>query len=431
MANHFLAGSVIRTVIQSVALLALGELFACSDHHGAALKGNPPPAESATANRGPADEARPSGESPYESQMRKDQSEHPTLAIGMPAPNFALPGTDGKQHSLQDYRSNILAIVFISNHCPASQLYEGRIKAIAKDYAAKGIQLIAIAPNGPQATSPGSLNFTDVDDSFESMKIRAEYRQFNFPHLYDGETQSVAHQYGPKVTPHIFIFDQNRQLRYEGRIDDHLQEAKATTHDARDALDAMLAGRAVAVSHTPVFGCSTKWHSHSESAQSELKEWMAAPVELRSASVDDLRALRKNPTGKMLMVNFWATWCAPCQIEYPQLLETYLWYRSRDFEFVSVSVDAPTERAKVEKFLIKTHSAVRNLQVNTDDVYAVMKAFDPSWESGVPFTMIIAPGGAVIYRRDGGIDKLRLRRAVLASLPDAGMFAGDAQYWRN
>ncbi len=165
------------------------------------------------------------------------------------------------------YRSNILAIVFISNHCPASQLYEGRIKAIAKDYAAKGIQLIAIAPNGPQATSPGSLNFTDVDDSFESMKIHAEYRQFNFPHLYDGETQSVAHQYGPKVTPHIFIFDQNRQLRYEGRIDDHLQEAKATTHDARDALDAMLAGRAVAVSHTPVFGCSTKWHSHSESAK--------------------------------------------------------------------------------------------------------------------------------------------------------------------
>ncbi len=111
---------------------------------------------------------------------------------------------------------------------------------------------------------------------------------------------------------------------------------------------------------------------------------MAAPVKLRSASVDDLRALRKNPTGKMLMVNFGLPGVRRARSSYPQLLETYLWYRSRDFEFVSVSVDAPTERAKVEKFLIKTHSAVRNLQVNTDDVYAVMKAFDPSRESAFP-----------------------------------------------
>jgi thiol-disulfide isomerase/thioredoxin len=368
----------------------------------------------------------------YQAQMAKDQSEHPTLAIGAPALDFSLPGVDGKLHTLADYKSSaLLAIVFISNHCPASQLYEGRLKAIASDYAAKGVTLLAIAPNGPGAVNPQALNYSDVDDSLDSMRIRSDYRHFNFAYLYDGETQAIASQYGPKVTPHIFIFDRERKLRYEGRIDNRVQEVKATTHEARDALDALLAGRPVATPHTPVFGCSTKWISHTEDAARELKAWNATPVTLQCASLTELGTLRKNPTGKTLMVNFWATWCAPCQIEYPQLLETYLWYRSREFEFVSVSVNTPEEKPAVQKFLDKTHSAVRNLLVDTDDVYAVMAAFDPAWDSGLPFTMVISPDGKVIYRRQGEVDILALRRAILANLPDAGLFAGNAEYWRQ
>ena len=117
------------------------------------------------------------GYAAYLAKMTADQQEHPTLKVGAQAPDFALKGTDGKLHKLADYNSSpILAIVFISNHCPASQLYEGRIKALIRDYASKGLTLVAIAPNGPDAASPSELNYTDVDDSFESMKIRAEYR---------------------------------------------------------------------------------------------------------------------------------------------------------------------------------------------------------------------------------------------------------------
>ena len=368
----------------------------------------------------------------YQAQMAKDESEHPTLSIGAPAPEFSLRGVDGKVHALAEYKASpLLAIVFISNHCPASQLYEGRLKAIVSDYAAKGVTVVAIAPNGPGAVNPQALNYTDVDDSLDSMRIRSDYRHFNFAYLYDGDTQGVASKYGPKVTPHIFIFDRDRKLRYEGRIDNRVQEAKATTHEARDAIDALLAGRPVAVPHTPVFGCSTKWISHTEEAGREMKAWNATPVTLESVSLGDLGKLRKNPTGKTLLINFWATWCGPCQIEYPQLLETYLWYRSRDFEFVSVSVNTPEEKAAVQKFLDKTHSAVRNLLVDTDDVYAVMAAFDPAWDSGLPFTIVISPDGKVIYRRQGEVDVLALRRAILANLPDAGLFAGNAEYWRQ
>jgi thiol-disulfide isomerase/thioredoxin len=371
-------------------------------------------------------------EETYAQQMAREQSEHPTLKIGSPAPDFALQGIDDKVHTLAEYGdAPILAIAFISNHCPASQLYEGRIKQIVRDYADKGVKLIAIAPNGPLAVAPRELNYAEVDDSFESMKIHAEYRQFNFPYLYEGDTQRVAHQYGPKVTPHIFIFDRARTLRYEGRIDDNMRGNNIKTNDARNALDALLAGRPVAVEHTPVFGCSTKWNSAVAGKQKEMKEWMAKPVTLQTVSLDELTKLRTNPTGKTLMINFWATWCGPCQTEYPELLTTYLWYRSRDFEFVSVSLNTPEERTPVQKFLEEHHSAVRNLIIDTDDVYAVQAAFDPKWESGVPFTLVLAPDGREIYRVEGEADVLALRRKILGNLPDAGMFAGNTEYWRK
>jgi thiol-disulfide isomerase/thioredoxin len=270
-----------------------------------------------------------------------------------------------------------------------------------------------------------------VDDSFDSMKIHAGYREFNFPYLYEGDTQLIAHQYGPKVTPHIFIFDKDRKLRYEGRIDDNMRGNNIKSSDARNALDALVAGRPVPVEHTPVFGCSTKWNSAIAGKQKEMKEWMAQPVTLQTVSLDELKKLRTNPTGKTLMINFWATWCGPCQTEYPELLTSYLWYRSRDFEFVSVALNTPDEKAAAQKFLDEKHSAVRNLIIDTDDVYAVMAAFDPTWESGVPFTIVLAPDGKEIYRSEGEADILALRRKILGVLPDAGMFAGNTEYWRK
>jgi peroxiredoxin len=238
-------------------------------------------------------------EETYAQQMAREQGEHPTLKIGSSAPEFSLKGIDDKFHTLAEYAdAPILAIAFISNHCPASQLYEGRIKQIVRDYADKGVKLIAIAPNGPMAVAPRELNYAEVDDSFDSMKIHAEYRQFNFPYLYEGDTQQVAHQYGPKVTPHIFIFDRERKLRYEGRIDDNMRGNNIKSNDARNALDALIAGRAVPVEHTPVFGCSTKWNSAIAGKQREMKEWMAKPVTLETISLDGLKRLRTNPTGQ-------------------------------------------------------------------------------------------------------------------------------------
>jgi peroxiredoxin len=358
-----------------------------------------------------------------------DDHAHPTLALGLPAPDFSLPGIDGKTHTLAEYASSqVLVIVFTCNHCPTAQLYETRVKKLVSDYAGKSVAFVAIEPNDPDAVRLDELGYTDVSDSFEEMKIRAEYRHFNFPYLYDGATQAVANAYEPKATPHVFIFDAQRKLRFEGRIDNSQRESLVKTRDTRDAIDALLAGRPVKVAHTGVFGCSTKWKSKSSSRLELLHQIEAEPVRVEDATAADLKKLRANSTGKVLLVNFWATWCGPCLIEFPGLQTTWRMFRKRDFDFVTVSTNLPDEKAGVLKALQKEHASTRNLQFASDDTYAMQAAFETKWESGVPFTMLISPEGKVLYQKVGEVDVLELRRIILANLPDLD-YLGHRAYW--
>jgi peroxiredoxin len=356
---------------------------------------------------------------------------HPTLAIGASAPDFSLPGIDGQTHKLADYAAaKVLVIVFTCNHCPTAQLYETRIKQLVSDYRGKGVAFVAINPNSPEAVRLDELGYTDVGDDLDDMKIRAAYRHFNFPYLYDGANQAVANAYGPKATPHVFVFDAQRKLRFEGRVDSSQRESLVKTRETRAAIDALLAGRPVAVEHTGVFGCSTKWLSKKASRLEYLQKVEAEPVKLGDASAAELKKLRANATGKVLLVNFWATWCGPCKVEFPELLTTWRMYRGRDFDLVTVAANLPDEKPGVVKFLEKQHASTRNLQFASDDTYAMQAAFDAKWDAGVPFTMLIAPGGQVLYQKIGEVDVLELRRIILANLPDAD-YLGHRAYWAS
>jgi thiol-disulfide isomerase/thioredoxin len=368
----------------------------------------------------------------YMDRKEREQSEHPTLEIGAPLPDFALKGVDGKIHRPADYQASpVLVVMFVANHCPVAQLYETRERQLYEQYSRKGVTFLAILSDGPKATPIGEMGETDVANSFEGMVERAAYRKFPYPYLYDGDEQVAANRFGPKVTPHIFIFDRARKLRYEGRIDDNLRESRVKSRETRDAIEALLAGHPVAVEHTPVFGCSTAWNTSTETVRREVKEWQEKPVNVETVTMEGLKALRANSTGKMLMINFWATWCGPCKTEYPELLTTYQWYKGRQFDFVSVSVDNPENRKGVLEFLQDVHSPIRNLHVDSEDVYAVQRTFDASWESGVPFTILLATDGKILYRHEGATDVLTLRRAILAHFDDrGGPFEGITDYWR-
>jgi peroxiredoxin len=355
---------------------------------------------------------------------------HRVLPVGSQAPDFALPGVDGKIHKLHEYdNSPVLMIVFTCVHCPTAQLYESRVQRLYDDYRNRGVAMVAINPNDPLAASPSELGYTDVPDSLEGMMIRAKYRHITYPFLSDAATQSVAEAYGPVATPHVFIFDKERKLRFEGRIDDNHNQAKVKVQDTRNALEAVLAGKQVEVTHTPVFGCTTKWKEEIVHKQSQMKQILATQVTLETASAEDLTKLRTNPTGKMLLVNFWATWCGPCLDELPSLLETLYWYRGRGFEMVTVSANDPAEKPAVLKTLQDLHATSRNLIFASDDVYALMAAFDKNWEGGVPFTAVITPEGKVVYQQQGEIDILELRRTVQAHFASDGGYPGFVQYW--
>jgi len=358
------------------------------------------------------------------------QSAHPILAIGSPAPNFSLPGVDGKTHSLEDYASSpILVVVFTCNHCPIAQMYERRIQQLALDYREKGVAVVAIQPNDPKAIRIDELDSSDISDSLEEMKIRVEYKHLQYPYLYDGETQEVTRAYGPQATPHVFVFDQTRHLRYEGRVDNSYRTELVKTQDARNAIEALLSHREVPIEHTGVFGCSTKWQEKQSSRIAALQKLDAQPVQLEPATTDDLKTLRTNPTRKMMLVSFWATWCGSCVHEFADLEDTYRMYSVRDLAYVTVSTNMPDEKESVLRMLKNMHATSRNLLFASDDTAALQAAFDPKWESAVPYTVLLAPDGKVLYQKLGPVDILELRRTILANLPSD--YPGFNKYWMS
>jgi peroxiredoxin len=357
---------------------------------------------------------------------------HPTpLAIGAPAPDFSLPAVDGKTYSLASFKnSKVLVVIFTAVHCPTAEVYEKRIIQLAADYRDRGVAFAVIQPNNAKALRLDEMGYTDLGDSLEDMKVRAAFRQFNFPFLYDGDTQEVARRYGPTATPHVFVFDQQRMLRYQGRVDSNPREPYAKVPDARNAIEAVLSGSAVPVEKTPTVGCSIKWLEKEALHNAEMTAIEKETVPLATIDVEGLKALRQNSTGKTLLVNFWATWCEPCTAEFPDLQNTWRMYRKRPFELVTVSINYPDEEKGVRRFLEAQHASSRNLLSGTMDPYELMKAFDPEWNGAVPYSVVIGPDGKVLYKEGGSIDLLKARRAILASFPDDD-YVGQNAYWNS
>jgi peroxiredoxin len=179
-----------------------------------------------------------------------------TLKIGSRAPDFDLPATDGRNYKLSDFAdSRILVVVFSCNHCPYVIGSEDRMIRFCQDYVPRGVTMVAINSNETE---------NHPADSFEHMVQRAREKKFPFVYLRDA-TQDVAMAYGALRTPHFYVFDHDRLLRYTGRMDDNPKNAAlATTHELRDAVDALLAGREPAVAVTNPLGCNVKWAGRPE-----------------------------------------------------------------------------------------------------------------------------------------------------------------------
>lgn len=337
-----------------------------------------------------------------------------TLAVGEKAPNFNLPGVDGKFHKIDDFNdSQILVIIFTCNHCPTAQAYEDRIIQLTKDYSDKGVQVVAISPNSINGILLNELGYSDLGDSFEDMIVRSKEKKYNFPYLYDGDTHETSIKYGPAATPHTFVFDSDRKLVYVGRLDASEKPGSANAEDVRAAIDATINGEPVALKTTKTFGCSVKWAWKDEYAKKVNKEWAEKTVTLEEIDVAGLKSVFKNDSDKLRLVNLWATWCGPCILEYPDFVDIHRMYEGRDFEFVSVSADNLDNKEKALGFLQKKSSALTNYIFSEKDKYALIEAVDPEWNGALPYTALIEPGGKIVFREMGTIDPFELKKTIV------------------
>lgn len=358
------------------------------------------------------------------------------LSLGDAAPDFTLPGIDGKTYTLADFpapSAPVLMVVFLSNHCPYSHAAEQRLLPLAREFAGKGLAVVAINPNSPDGIRIDELGYSKYNDSFAEMKLYAKEAGFPFPYLYDGDTQAVAKAYGCLATPHVFLFDRERKLRYAGRVDDSRFEDLATvkSHDARNAVVELLAGRPVTVAQTTVMGCSTKWNTKRDDVAKADEKWKAEPVELLPIDAAGVAALAKNSSNRLRLVNVWATWCAPCVAEFPALVALSRRLSNRDFELVTISMDDPKQKAQAKAFLEKQHAVpsarlkrllaaegrgTANFLYTEAGSDALVQALDPAWPGPLPHTVLIAPGGKILYRHNGPIDSAEVLQQIIAAL---------------
>ena len=353
------------------------------------------------------------------------------LMIGDPAPDFNLLGIDGMQHSLADYRgSKILMVAFLSNHCPDSHGAEGRIKKLIEDMNPANFTLVAINPNNPDGLSIDELGYSKYNDGFEDMQKYAAEEGFNFPYLYDGETQAVAMAYGCLATPHVFVFDAERKLRYKGQFDDSrfADEATVKSQDARKAVEALLGGKPVPVEITKPHGCSTKWMTKRDLVSIKTEKWDKTPVTVGIIDAAGVAALRKNGTNKVRLFNIWTTTCGPCIAEFPELVTTARKFGLRDFELITISTDDPKDSARVKAFLekrgaglldrlkpsLKAEGRTTNSYIFSDpDTNALVKALDPEWPGAIPHTLLVGTDGKILWRHTGAVNGEELRAKVL------------------
>ena len=209
------------------------------------------------------------------------------------------------------------------------------------------------------------------------------------------------------------------------------REEFATKHYVRDAIDDLLAGKPIEVTDTPAVGCSTKWGYKEKAAKNELEESDEKPVTVEMVTADQLATLSKNVgTNKILLVNFWATESGASTSEFPDLEKMVRTYAKRQLEIVTVSINNPDEKQSVLEFLQKQHAINRNLLFDSSDSSQAVKAFGTGWTGGAPYTVLIGMDGNVLYKAEGGMNSLDLKRTILKNLPD-DRYIGQNAYWNS
>ena len=234
--------------------------------------------------------------------------------------------------------------------------------------------------------------------------------------LYDGENRKASAAYGPKTTPRVFIFDKERKLRFVGRIDDSEKIDSAKVHDTKNAIDALLAGAEVPVKETNTIGYSIKWSGKRKYVKDQQENWAKETANLKPLQLANIKGVLKNDTRNYRLVNLCTTWCGPCVMEFPELINLHRMYRNRNFEIVSIGLYHLSKKEDVKQFLNKYNASFTSYIYDSENAYAFSEAFGSGWDGSLPYTLLIAPCGEIIYKKRGPMAPLRIRGQIVTAL---------------
>ena len=322
------------------------------------------------------------------------------LTIGQPAPDFALKDTTGKTHSLKAYRGQTVVIGFVGTKCPIANAYITRMNGIAATYKAKNVVFLGINSN--------------VNEPLKLVKEHAAKAKYVFSILKD-DSNVVADAYGAMVTPEMYIVDGAGVLRYHGRVDNASDERRVERHDLRVALDEMLAGNPISKPDLKAFGCVIK---RANEKVMTMQQKPAAPAPAAASPIAllkpaDFNKLRTDSQGKVLLINFWATWCAPCIAEFPEFVMIDKNYRAKGVRMVAISTDEKSDiESAVIPFLKKQKAEFESFVSDSDDPQELIDVVDKNWSGALPATFVFDKKGKLVFTKYGIIDREELLKTL-------------------
>ncbi|HEX4946717.1 MAG TPA: redoxin domain-containing protein [Blastocatellia bacterium] len=326
------------------------------------------------------------------------------VPVGQPAPDFTLKDTSGKAHSLKAYRGQTVVIGFVGTKCPIANAYITRMNGIAADYKAKNVVFLGINSN--------------VNEPLKLVKEHAAKAKYGFAILKD-DGNVVADSYGASVTPEMYIIDAEGVLRYHGRVDNASDERRVERHDLRVALDELLAGHSISKADLKAFGCVIKRAGVSETKVLHKPATKPAPTESPIALLKpaDFNKLKTDSQGKVLLINFWATWCAPCVAEFPEFVMIDKNYRAKGVRTISISTDEKSDmESAVLPFLKKQKAEFESFISDSDDPQELIDVVDKNWSGALPATFVFDKSGKLVFTKYGIIDREELLKVLEAAL---------------
>ena len=286
----------------------------------------------------------------------------------------------------QDFEpGQVTVVTFLSTVCPVTNSYNARVNDLYRDYTAKGVKFVFLNSNQNEPPAAVQEHARSVGYAFPVMKDVG---------------QALADRFGAQYTPEVFLLGRAGGVLYHGRIDDAENPARIKHNSLRLALDAVLEGRAVAMPEAKGFGCTIK----------------RAQRKLSSIDESGYRAMLKSNAGQVTLVDFWATWCAPCREEMPRLAELDGRLREKGFHLVTVSADDPGQERAALDFLKKSgiDGTAYLRRAKDDDKF--VNAVDPKWSGALPALFLYNRQGKLVQAFTGETDMGALEAAIRKAL---------------